>query len=667
LKKFVFCILIIFLMGVFASTAMAEEPLPYVEPANCPIDVPPDRNIECGVLVAPENYAEPDGSVVRLPYIYIHSISPRKEPTPLLFTEGGPGYSSLSQVWGYAYSVLVENRDMIIFEQRGNRYAEPSLRCEYDEIASPDNQTSPCLDRILALGIDITQYTTAVIAEDIESLRIALGFEQWDLFGTSYSTRPIQLLMERHPEGIRSVILHATNILYETRFEYDPKNSMRSLRLMFDDCAADAACADAFPNLEKQFYQAVADLNERPVKMEFTAPQDGSTFEYVVDGNRLIEWMVGSAFYGPTFPHYDSAYLPLLIRFASQRNTSVLRHWAERSLMNDVFLGDDFVIGLYFAVNCQDDTTTVTEEQLQAQRDAYPELGGYLRHGVEYEVCKLWGLPHAPPLAEGPPTSDIPTLVLVGSYDPITPPEWSREVADSLSHSYYVEFRSKGHNVDAVTACPQVIKNNFLLDPWTEPDTSCLADEPPVGYVLPGDLFLMPGFEQSLADINYGVPDQGIPALEAFSGAATIIFLLSVVLALVLGLVVLFSRKNRQQKREQFNLYGLLLAALVGVLSVGVVVLMSMVNQVDIPFQRVTQIFGLPADYPYVRPMGIVVYLQIIFTVVLAAVTARSWVKQRGAFFSRVALTLVTLAALSFWYFFLRWDLTDILIQMLVS
>lgn len=132
-------------------------------------------------------------------------------------------------------------------------------------------------------------------------------------------------------------------------------------------------------------------------------------------------------------------------------------------------------------------------------------------------------------------------------------------------------------------------------------------------------------------------------------------------------MVVLFSRQNRQQKREQFNLNALLLAAVVGVLSFGVVVLMSLVNQAGIPFQRVTQIFGLPAGYPFVSLLGIVVYLQIILAVVLAAVTARSWAKKRGALFSRVALTLTTLAALSFWYFFLRWDLTSILIQMLLN
>jgi hypothetical protein len=52
-------------------------------------------------------------------------------------------------------------------------------------------------------------------------------------------------------------------------------------------------------------------------------------------------------------------------------------------------------------------------------------------------------------------------------------------------------------------------------------------------------------------------------------------------------------------------------------------------------------------------------------TVLLVFVTVRTWVKKLGSIFTRVALTLAALAAMSFWPFYLRWDLTSILIQML--
>ncbi|HKJ28057.1 MAG TPA: alpha/beta fold hydrolase [Anaerolineales bacterium] len=666
MKRLISCGLAFLLLALLTAPALAQDNLPYVEPAECPIDVPGDREIDCGVLVTPENYDKPEGALVRLPYIYVHSTSPNPDPTPVLFTEGGPGYSSLPQVWGVGRSMIADERDVIIFEQRGNRYADPALMCSFEELAGFDHQSSPCLEQLLARGIDLTQYTTAVIAEDIESFRIAIGIEKWNLYGTSYSTRLMQWLMVNHPQGIRSVILQSVNLLHQTRFQHDPEHSLRVLKQMFADCAADPDCDRAFPNLETHFYETVASLNADPVELEITHSTDNSKLTYVVDGGRLIDWMVGSAFYGPTFPHYDTSYLPLLIDAAGRRDEDVLRLWAERNLENDLFLSDNFAYGVYFSVNCQDDAISVTEAQFLAQIAAVPELDGFARHFVEYQVCEIWGLPPAPSLAEGPIHSEIPTLVLAGSYDPITPPQWSKLAADNLANAFYLEFPSKGHNVDALTDCPMRIKTAFLRDPWTEPDTSCLAGEPPVGYVIPGEVIVMPGFSQSLDDVNFGEP-QGNSFFEIVIGAATIVCILMVVFVLILDLIVFFSRKDLKRKWSRYNLSALMLAALAAGLSVAVVVFMSLLNQADVQFQRVTQIFGLPADYPYLMPLGLVVYLQIAVTIILIAVTFRIWRKVRGTIISRLLLALTSLAAVSFWPFYLRWDLTAILVPLLLK
>ena len=664
MKKILFVLIVTALLALSSAPALAESLPPYVEPAPCPLDLPADLNIECGVLIAPEDYTRPDGPVVRLPYIYIDSSSSNPFPDPILFTEGGPGYTSLPQVWGLGRSVLLENRDLIIIEQRGNRYADPALGCEIDELADEDSGGTPCLDRILAQGIDITQYTTATIAEDIESLRIALGIEKWNLYGASYSTRLMQVLMDKHPEGIRSVILQAVNPLHETRYERDPEHSLRVIEKMFADCAADPSCAGGYPDLDILFYDALADLNDNPIKLEFTNPEDGNQFEVEVSGNTLIDWMVGNAFYGPSYPHYDSAYLPMLITAASKRDTVVLRNWAKRQIENDIFLTDNFSIGLYFAVNCQDDASSITLEEFQAQGEAYPDLDGYTRYLKEFQVCQQWGLPPAEQLADEPVSSEIPTLALVGSYDPVTPPQWARTVAENLENSYYVEFPSLGHNLDTNSGCAMKVKHSFLDDPWSQPDTSCMAEEPPIGFVLPGEVIVMPGYFQSWDDINFGEPE-GHPVIETLAAAAIIVCLLTVVLALILGIVVLFSKKDRRQRRESFNLIAFLPASIAGGLSFAVIVLISLVSQADVSLQGVTMVFGYPAGHPYLQALGVVVYLQMLAALLLAVMTVRSWVQQRGTFLIRLVLTLATFAVFTFWPFFLRWDLMHILWQMI--
>lgn len=67
-------------------------------------------------------------------------------------------------------------------------------------------------------------------------------------------------------------------------------------------------------------------------------------------------------------------------------------------------------------------------------------------------ACPRWGVPAAPKAESAPVSSDVPALVLAGSFDPITPPSWGRHVAETLSHAHYVEFAAGSHGV-TLTPC----------------------------------------------------------------------------------------------------------------------------------------------------------------------------------------------------------------------
>ena len=77
--------------------------------------------------------------------------------------------------------------------------------------------------------------------------------------------------------------------------------------------------------------------------------------------------------------------------------------------------------------------------------------------------------------------SDVPTLVLAGDYDPITPPADAQIAAETLSSSYYFEFPGYAHGIVDSGECGNSIIAAFLADPLTEPDGSCIdALEGPV-------------------------------------------------------------------------------------------------------------------------------------------------------------------------------------------
>jgi len=304
-----------------------QREAPRFEPSDCPIDVPDDPPIDCGYLIVPEDYDDSEGTTIRLPVIIIHSRSENPAPDPLLYTAGGPGYSSLSSVWGFAGSPFVDARDVVILEQRGNLYAEPSLDCDLTVLREETEGKTPCLDSLRARGIDPTYYTTASIVADIDALRRVLDYDKWNLYGVSYSTRLMLLSMSLHSQGIRSVMLQSVSPPTETPYAHDPEHAARALHVMFDDCLANPACAQAYPDLESQLYTLVRRLNADPVAVEFVGRDTGESVSVPVDGRTLLGWMVTDAFYEPAYPPYKTAYLPLLIDQVERGNTDLLYAW----------------------------------------------------------------------------------------------------------------------------------------------------------------------------------------------------------------------------------------------------------------------------------------------------------------------------------------------------
>jgi hypothetical protein len=71
-------------------------------------------------------------------------------------------------------------------------------------------------------------------------------------------------------------------------------------------------------------------------------------------------------------------------------------------------------------------------------------------------------------------TSSIPTLVLSGELDPVTPPSWGEEAAATLSNSLHIVMPGTGHTAGG-TGCGQRIMRQFIEKGSIEGlDTSCI-------------------------------------------------------------------------------------------------------------------------------------------------------------------------------------------------
>jgi pimeloyl-ACP methyl ester carboxylesterase len=150
---------------------------------------------------------------------------------PILYLTGGPGGSAyLSEQrhvdsWWLERRIFPKGRDLIVMGQRGTGLKEPDFDCEeFDSLAivleahargapPPDIRALTvaaavaCAERLQAEGIDLTAYNSRESAADIAELRVALGIEEWNLYGVSYGTRLALSALRYQPAGIRTVIL----------------------------------------------------------------------------------------------------------------------------------------------------------------------------------------------------------------------------------------------------------------------------------------------------------------------------------------------------------------------------------------------------------------------------------------------------------------------------
>jgi hypothetical protein len=119
----------------------------------------------------------------------------------------------------------------------------------------------------------------------------------------------------------------------------------------------------------------------------------------------------------------------------------------------------------------------------------YPDVDGLFGAAeAEFEDCSLWGAGTADPIEDEPVESTIPTLILAGGYDPITPPSYGRLAAETLPNSTFFEFPGYAHGVTTAGDCPTGIVLDFIDDPGSPPDGSCIADLGGPNFFVPGQV-----------------------------------------------------------------------------------------------------------------------------------------------------------------------------------
>jgi pimeloyl-ACP methyl ester carboxylesterase len=467
--------------GADDSTAAPEGPDPQLTDRAC--EVPPDLGVAvtCHWLIVPEDRDQPSDEEIRLAVLLLRSRSAEARPDPVIFLAGGPGDSGTDGLEGWADSRLLDNRDLVLLDQRGTGASQPVLECPEREEAVVRNlgrdegyeeelgdyrrAIGQCRRRLVRGGVDLDAYDTEASAADVADLRVALGVDEWNLYGVSYGTRLALATMRSYPEGIRAVVLDSVYPTTVGGLAPVGAAADRSFAALVDGCDADPACSAAYPDLEATVESVVERFNAVPFEGAVDLGEPFGVVPLVITGDDIVAGLSDAL--------YDTDLIPLLPSIAAdleEGDTGVLPTIAQQGIP---FVNDD-AEGTYLSVDCADSGRLGARRNRELLDRPGDKAGLFVY--VSHAFCPEWDVEALPRAFNRPVRSPIPALVMAGTYDPATPPGDSKVAARALKNATYVEFDGWGHAVtDTDEDCPLTIRQAFLDDPTAALDTSCAA------------------------------------------------------------------------------------------------------------------------------------------------------------------------------------------------
>ncbi|MFN7286361.1 MAG: alpha/beta hydrolase [bacterium] len=459
---------------------------------------------DCGYVTVPEQHSLQDGRTIELAVVRIRSTGETPADDPLFVEQGGPGDSTIGVIVNQLFphlpglKAVLETRDLVFVEERGTRYSKPFLTCpEYDakniavakgEMAYSDpSWFRTCQARFQKQGVRLGAFNTVENAADVYFVAEILGYRAFNYYGVSYGTLLGQYVIaqaDQHKAKLRSVIIDGV-VRADIDFNLASSHSISfALRNVFHACAQDQQCSWAYPDLEQKFLTVIDRLDRQPVSLTLTTPRTNQPVVTKLDGITFVtalEPLLARPYSGNSA---RGTSIPKFITAASEGNFD----WAVDSLSGDLESSDGSAKGMYHTVVC------VREKSMQTPPDEalplpFPQLRalGEREADAVAKVCSVLEADRKPAFAYRNP--DVPTLVLNGGYDPVTPQPYGEAVAAKLKNAYVYTFPGIGHGSFfpaagmPATDCSITIAIEFLTNPGQAPDSSCLARVKPLFVV----------------------------------------------------------------------------------------------------------------------------------------------------------------------------------------
>lgn len=439
-----------------------------------------DIELLCGHVAVPIDYDEPNRDTMSLPFVVLPSLSDNPSEEPLVFLQGGPGFSTMPEIALFVGSPeFRQDRDIIFLEQRGTDPYGVFLDCS--DVAEPDGLQT-CRDRHVASGVDLSSITTLNAAKDLATLRAHLGIERWHLLGSSYGTTLAMVAMDNDPDGVASVILDGPTAPDVIIYNADIESLLDTTARVLESCTADVDCSQRYPDLFDTHAANYQRLLEEPWNVE------NSGLGELVD---VIDHELYLTVSYDVVVRQPGA-LPALVTAVANRDAETILAVVEAAQDVATAPGEKeleigsraMAVGQHLSIYCAEEAPFFDLETNPIDTaDVWPveivDTVVELYVGRVESECGVWDVDPADPGDVDQITSTIPTLILAGEYDHTTPIRQGEIAAAGLSAAELIEVPSTGHTT-IVNNCARSIMVDFLRAPGG--DRSCLADIPSIEW-----------------------------------------------------------------------------------------------------------------------------------------------------------------------------------------
>lgn len=447
---------------------------------NCWFDADWKADITCGELHTPAQ----QGKFV-LPVVILHAEYQPAQSDPVLYLPGGPGASAGLHTegikrWLNWMRLAGTQRDLILMDTRGTGRSSPRLECpEYnrfnhqlmrentsleEELRLSYEVTARCFDEAFKnnSALDYRRFGTHVSAQDIRALMSKLNYVQWNILGVSYGTRLALEIARQEQESPQRVQLKSMVLdsLYPAGFggvQTWPEVLDDAVQKFIKGCARQVTCSrsEAIKEQELQvlLLSALARLRDSPMEITVKRWDGEAPLYWLVNDHRFLS-MIFAGIYDP----HDWPKIVDAINGVHQGRSESLKPLAEPYLNNSV--SEDFNSLTFTAVDCADNPVQAEADYLTAVA-AHAMLQNYTKDQWRYQLCHH--LSATRPLQLTKP--GVPTLILSGAQDPITPVNWAGEFHQRWPETQWRVNESLAHSVLSTDVCLLQSLINFYNQP----------------------------------------------------------------------------------------------------------------------------------------------------------------------------------------------------------